>query len=238
MIRLAFISDTHCQHRNVAVPSCDVLVHCGDATGIGEIDRLRDFNAWCRQLKRAGVCREVVFVAGNYDLTLDVTHPKVEPRRHAAARESLQDLVYLQDEAATVCGVKFYGSPWTPRFFDWGFQLGYEAARHHWLIPQCDVLVTHGPPFGMLDLCDDGRRVGCRALTETLTDINTLARAAKKAGDAPCRVPPSIHAFGHIHHSYGVVGCLRTGTRYVNASTCTEAYKPTNRPIVVDLGDA
>lgn len=218
-MRLAFISDTHCQHRYVAVPSCDVLVHCGDATGSGEIARLHDFNVWCRQVKRAGIAREVVFVAGNHDVSLDVTHPKVTPELRARARETLQDVVYLQDEAATVLGARFYGSPWTPRFFDWGFQLdtAIEAFSRFEPIPdRLDVLVTHGPAFGMLDLCDDGRRVGCRVLA----DMVAMA----------C---PRVHAFGHIHHSWGRVDF--GGITHVNASTCTEAYKPTNRPIVVDL---
>jgi hypothetical protein len=39
--------------------------------------------------------------------------------------------------------------------------------------------------------------------------------------------------FGHIHGAYGAV--YNKETLYVNASTCTEQYIPSNKPIVVDL---
>ena len=46
-------------------------------------------------------------------------------------------------------------------------------------------------------------------------------------------VKPKVHAFGHIHGSYGQQKIGKT--IFVNASLCSETYKPTNPPIVVDL---
>lgn len=220
MTRLVFISDTHEMHEAVTVPACDILVHCGDATGIGRVDQLERFNAWCRRLKKAGTCREVVFVAGNHDILLDETHSTtVKGRLHGRAMQAIDDVIYLEDEAAEVLGVRFYGSPWTPKFFDWGFMLRDEVhaeAVFSGVPTGLDVLVTHGPAGGILDLCPDGRRVGSVALNRTVE-----------------RARPKIHAFGHIHHSHGEI--RGGGVHFINASICTEAYKPTNAPIVVDL---
>jgi len=86
-------------------------------------------------------------------------------------------------------GVKFYGSPWQPRFFDWAFNLdrGEEIKKKWDLIPMdTDVLITHGPPYGILDLTHEGEKVGCEELMK-----------------AVLRVQPKIHIFGHIHEAYG-----------------------------------
>ena len=36
VLRIACISDTHGRHRSVRVPPCDVLIHGGDFTNVGE----------------------------------------------------------------------------------------------------------------------------------------------------------------------------------------------------------
>jgi hypothetical protein len=127
--------------------------------------------------------------------------------------------VYLQDEAVEIEGLRIWGSPWQPEFLDWAFNLPRGAAlREKWdRIPSgTDVLITHGPPQGVLDRVDEGRREGCADL------LNAVAR-----------VRPRLHLFGHIHEGYG---CLeRDGTTFVNASICDRAYRPVNPPVVVDL---
>lgn len=79
-----------------------------------------------------------------------------------------------------------------------------------------DVLITHGPPAGILDMTPSGKQAGCQDLLDVI-DI----------------VQPRMHVFGHIHHSYGVTE--HKGTKFVNASTCTEKYTPDNKPLVIDL---
>src|SRR5690606_32317587 len=94
---------------------------------------------------------------------------------------------------------------------------GPELAAKWALIPDdTDVLVTHGPPHGILDRTYDHEPVGCEQLRIALG-----------------RVRPRVHVFGHIHEGYGAA--FVDGTLFVNASTCTLAYRPTNPAIVVDL---
>lgn len=223
MTRLCFVSDTHEQHgqltQRIIGAQADVLVHCGDFTGRGCLDKVNSFADWCSMLVRKGYVKRAVAVAGNHDLTLDRSRPDMGSVPDIA-RALLEDagVVYLEDSGAEVAGLRFYGSPWTPRFFDWGFQLVSDAQsrRIFGAIPECDVLVTHGPPLGIRDLVPGGQHVGSRRLL-----------------DAVRRVRPRIHAFGHIHCQYGITA--GKDTLYINAATCTEAYRPTNAPIVVDL---
>jgi Icc-related predicted phosphoesterase len=131
-----------------------------------------------------------------------------------------QNFTYLQDEAVSLLGYKFFGSPWQPWFCDWAFNLerGQPCLDKWRLIPDdTDILVTHGPPIGFGDLCAHGERVGCVDLQLEIQD----------------RIKPKVHAFGHIHEGYG--SWTDGTTTFVNASTCTFTYRPTNQPIVVDL---
>ena len=125
---------------------------------------------------------------------------------------------YLEDSEATIGGLRFYGSPWQPWFFDWAFNLerGAPLAEKWALVPDdTDVLLTHGPPSGVLDTTSRGERVGCEELAAALR-----------------RVRPRLHVFGHIHESYGVHPA--DDTLSVNACNCDSRYAPVHPPVVVD----
>jgi predicted phosphohydrolase len=206
-VRIVAISDTHSRHQQLRVPDGDILVHAGDATMAGKPAEIAAVNEWLGTLPHPVklVC------AGNHDLLFERNPP--------LARSLLTNATYLQDEPIEVMGLRFYFSPWQPRFFDWAFNLNRgPAIRAKWdLIPHLlDVLVTHGPPMGLLDRNDRGECCGCEEL-----------RAAVE------RVRPRVHIFGHIHESYGVQDY--DGIRYVNACTCDERYRPVNPPVVIDL---
>merc|ERR1712137_1113710 len=109
-----------------------------------------------------------------------------------------------------------YGTPWQPKYFDWGFNLRRGAARRNkWdLIPQdTHILLTHGPPLGFLDGGHDMLNAGCVDLLQCVQQ----------------RVRPLFHVFGHIHSGYGAKRDLYT--TYLNASTCDSSYQPTNEPL-------
>ena len=78
------------------------------------------------------------------------------------------------------------------------------------------MLITHGPPAGILDRTEPGDAVGC-------ADLLAAVR----------RVRPRLHVFGHIHEAYGMLE--QDGVRFVNASNCSVRYRPVQPPIVVDL---
>jgi predicted phosphohydrolase len=185
------VSDTHGHHDITEIPPGDILVHAGDLTMFGSLDEVAAFDAWLGTLPHP----HKVVIAGNHDWCFQ--------RFPDEARRRVKNAIYLEDSAATVAGLKFYGSPWQPWFLDWAFNLerGPELAAKWALIPaDTDVLVTHGPPEGILDLTRRWVRVG---------DADLLARVRQ--------VRPKLHVFGHIHEAAGVDES--DGTLFVNAST-------------------
>lgn len=208
-IRMVAISDTHGLHRGLTIPGGDILMHAGDVTRRGTLADLEAFNAFLGELPH----QHKLVIAGNHDWCL-----QNEPQ---AARRLLTHALYLEDEAATVEGIRFYGSPWQPWFFDWAFNLQRGAEiRAKWdLIPDdTEVLVTHGPPAGFGDLTTRGVRAGCEDL---------LAAVA--------RVRPRFHIFGHIHEGFGVWEGSPAETTFVNASSCDADYRLANPPLVLDF---
>ena len=205
-MRIVCISDTHSLHGQFPVPDGDVLVHAGDATRRGTERELRDFDRWLGTLPH----RHKVVIAGNHDFGFQ-TQP--------GASGWITNAHYLQDRSVVLEGVRFYGSPWQPWFHDWAFNLprGEELRRVWDRIPAgTDVLLTHGPPHGVLDRTEEGETVGCEELARAVT-----------------RVRPRLHVFGHIHEGYGQV--VMDGVRYVNASVCDVRYRPVQAPVVVEL---
>eukprot|EP00947_MAST-08B_sp_MAST-8B-sp1_P002913 g2913.t1 len=237
VVRLVCISDTHGSHRHIKdIPSGDILVHAGDITETGELAQLSDFAAWLEELPH----KHKVVVAGNHDITLAPEFyqrrgaPRFHRHRHVkedpakcraaltAAAAAAKGIVYLEDEAVTVDGVRIFGSPWQPRFHDWAFNVARGSEiRNKWeAMPAggtVDVLVTHGPPVGHGDCGHDLANAGC---------VDLLLAVQRK-------IRPRLHVFGHIH---GGAGATTDGqTVFVNAATCAEDYQPVNPPVVVDL---
>ncbi|MEW6130254.1 MAG: metallophosphatase domain-containing protein [Acidobacteriota bacterium] len=217
-MRLVITSDCHGMLDRVQLPAGDMLIIAGDVfrnhSGKADIDAsfqlndLASFDEYCAELP----FKKILLIAGNHDWVFQIYKP---------AHTSLKHIIYLEDSGVEIAGIKFYGSPHQPWFFDWAFNepRGGAALRHYWsLIPDdTDVLITHGPPLGILDQpFGRGEHAGCELLLKRVEEVN-----------------PRVHCFGHIHGSYGKrqIG----GTLFLNASLCNEAYQPVNAPHVVDL---
>jgi Icc-related predicted phosphoesterase len=206
-MRLVVISDTHFMHDRIAIPDADMLVHCGDSLGHGTLEELAELDRFLGTLPH----EYKILVAGNHDWCFE--------RDPEAARRLVRNAIYLEDAAVELGGTKFYGSPWQPWFLDWAFNLERgEPLREVWSkIPEdTEVLITHGPPYGVCDRTLRGELVGCEQLLERVQ-----------------RVKPKLHLFGHIHEGYGTV--QTDETLFVNASTCDVRYRPINQPIVLTI---
>jgi predicted phosphohydrolase len=198
MLTLVAMADTHGYHESLRVPPGDILIHAGDLGRFGTLDELRDFDAFLGSLPH----RHKIVVAGNHDWCFQRT-PEL-------ARATLSQATLLCDEAAIVEGIRFYGSPWQPEFMDWAFNLprGAQLAEKWALIPDdTDVLVTHGPPFGIGDRTWSGSHVGCEDLLRRVRQVR-----------------PRLHVFGHIHEGGGVY--REDATVFVNATTNECASQP------------
>lgn len=205
-MKLVCISDTHGKHAQLALPLGDVLIHAGDFSARGKVHEITAFNQWLGQQPH----RYKIVVAGNHDFLFET-----DPQQ---ARQLLTHAIYLEDSGVEINGLYFWGSPITPRFFDWAFNRsrGPEIARHWAIIPaHTDVLIVHGPPHGILDKVWLGGHVGCADLKKELQ-----------------RIQPQVVIFGHIHEGYGTYS--EEGISYINAAILNRLYQPSHAPIVIE----
>jgi Icc-related predicted phosphoesterase len=130
---------------------------------------------------------------------------------------------YLCDSGINFEGVKIWGSPWTPTFLNWHFMKdrGLPIKEKWDLIPSdIDILVTHGPPHGILDKTEEGKFAGCEELKKAVRE----------------RVKPKIHCFGHIHEEGGGGKSIEIdSTTFVNASVVDARYRHVNKAVSIKL---
>ncbi len=223
---LTFISDTHTKHNLIDVGGGDILFHSGDATYRGHFNEIEEFLKWYSTRDY----RHIVFTPGNHDFGFET-----DPRTY---REMFKDagVHLLIDETVVLDSIKIHGSPVTPWFHNWAFNRARNAAEAsmynigyahtHWdMMPDdTDVLLTHGPPYKILDELQyvngdpKGQFVGCEDLLKRVKEVK-----------------PKIHGFGHIHCAYGTKE--EDGTLFVNASNLDEGYGYSNEPIKVEYID-
>mgnify|MGYP000963435526 CR=1 FL=1 len=220
-LRVVALADTHLftddfvpDAEGRVIPDGDVLVHAGDALRGGSLGELMRFAVFFR----AQPHRVKIFVPGNHD--------RVFEEDPMTARAILgADTIVLIDEEVVVDGVRFFGSPWTPTFFDWSFMRdpGPDMEACVARVPHnAHVLISHGPPRGCLDGSVD-HPLGCEALRARVEETR-----------------PLLHVFGHIHGARGVVA--GEFTTFANVTTAECEHPPmvfdvdvkSRRVVVVD----
>ena len=219
-MKIWFVSDTHGRHELLDVPNVDLVIHCGDESEsrnewMNEPES-RKFFDWYAALD----IPTKIFVPGNHSTAIEkgLIRPTDYP--------SIRFLIHDQTEWM---GLKIFGSPYTPEFFDWAYMKPREELDAIWqTIPDAtDILITHGPPKGILDVTRD---LDTRELVHV--GSKSLRRHVLE------RIMPRFHAFGHIHdekgiNNYGIV--TRNNTQFINCSICDIAGRLKNQGFVVDV---
>jgi Icc-related predicted phosphoesterase len=213
-MKIVVISDTHGSHRDVLLPEGDILIHAGDIVNSLEDnleqqrDKVKDLDVWFEQQKAQNKYKRIFCIAGNHDFPFS---------RMPFA--TLKNATYLQNESVEYDGVTFHGSPnQLPFYGEFGLSEG-ELERVYSKVDKVDVLITHGPPFDILDepYAPHYKNAGSKAL------LNLVER-----------VKPKLHCFGHIHYSYGQIE--RDGTTFFNASQSGKVSgRMDNKPLVYKL---
>jgi 3',5'-cyclic AMP phosphodiesterase CpdA len=224
-MKIVHISDTHGSHEHkigvwleeiAEQEQPSVIVHSGDFMRHAmNYQDLTDFLEWFMKLP----FQHKILVPGNHDIWTEQLENNNELRQAVLP----YGLHFLIDEEVVIDGVKFYGSPYTPWFCDWGFQLYQHEQEVHWKqIPDdTDVLITHGPAKNVLDYISlqDGvpkEALGCAYLGERIAEIDIKA-----------------HLFGHIHGAYGK--SEQSGYTALNSAVMSENYTVINKPQVVEI---
>lgn len=200
------MSDTHGHHRSVNTTETDILIHAGDISGINKKQGVVDFFKWFLEQS----AKHKILVAGNHDALLRKNKIEIP-----------DGIIYLNDSGIIIEGYNIWGSPFTPKFSSYSEEINSENekfAQQSWgKIPLItDILITHAPPKGILDLGDDKIHKGCAVLFETLM-----------------RIKPSLHLFGHIHEANGK--CKIDNTTFINASIVNVQEEPINDPYVIEI---
>jgi Icc-related predicted phosphoesterase len=212
-LTIVALSDQHGELPDV--PPCDLLLVAGDVCPVTnhgvdfQEQWLRaDFRRWLEQIP----ARKIVFIAGNHDFVF-------ERRRNFLPGD--YPATYLQDSGCEWEGLRIWGTPWQPPFFDWAFNLREEELARKWaLIPDgTDILVCHGPPHGYGDgvpECGGVRHTGSPSLLERIHEVR-----------------PRLVVFGHIHEGRGE---WRLGNMVLANVTLLDArYRPVHSPWVHHL---
>lgn len=199
-------SDTHTYHHlltgDILDKKPDMIIHAGDESNNAKptlnLPEAIDFFEWYSALP----VKYKIYVPGNHSLAFF---------NNLVTPDQYPDITFLVDKLVEIEGIKIYGTPWTPSF---GKSWAYMRPRHKmaevWKgIPECDILVSHGMPKGILDLTEDFEtgnliQVGCKALLNKVLEVK-----------------PKIFIGGHLHSESGIYnnGCYENwGIKFYNAS--------------------
>lgn len=180
-LNILAVSDTHNRHANLpVVPNIDLFIHAGDISVDGTKEEILSFVKWINRLPYPNK----VFIAGNHDVYLDGVG------RQRIRRMLDKSVIYLEDEAEEILGLKVYGSPSVARNGSPAFarERG-NALRSVWRhIPaDTELLVTHMPAAGILDVNARNESCGCDHLLNKIMSLKNL----------------KAHVAGHIHGGRG-----------------------------------
>jgi len=201
-MKIGVLSDTHLHHDKITVEPCDLLLHCGDATNVDScfdinipLDKVIEeakiefieFLQWYSSLP----AKEKIFTPGNHDIFCEKREPE--------ARELCQQygVILLINESYISNNVKIFGSPNSNmvfnRFAFSSFDDKEDLGKIYGEIPEdVDILVTHQPPYGLMDEIIRKFKVkdnvGSRELKRRLESLNDL----------------KYHFFGHVHQGQGI----------------------------------
>lgn len=197
-MRIVHLSDTHNQHNQLShLPEGDIIVHSGDFSFAGTESEALDFIQWFSSLPY----EYKIFISGNHDNFM-----------YGAEIEGLPDnCFYLCNSSVTIQGLKFYGVP----MFMEDIVLGNYDDNISSIPSDTDVLITHQPPYGILDFSDNVH-YGDSGLMQTIS-----------------RVRPRYHLFGHIHNAYGTAN--GNDTVFMNSSLVSNDYELLNNPLTFDI---
>lgn len=212
------ISDLHGNYP--ALEGGDLLIVAGDLTASDKPIQYGHFGCWLQRQRY----KKKIIISGNHDNYF-----------HNKGYEFIKDVYnaidveYLCDSGTEFEGLKIWGSPWTKTFYGMNplckaftVDTEEELDEKFQKIPHdIDVLITHSPPFGILDKTIYGNSVGSKALASAMGFREKV---------------PKLWVWGHIHEAYGEDLPIRgNDCKMINCSHVNERYQPVNKPIRIIL---
>lgn len=208
-MRLVAISDTHTAHNSLVIPECDILVCAGDV--VNHDDDISVFTEWLEWFSSQNATLKL-FVPGNHD---QICWDEQEKCKDLCEKAYVQMIV---NESIELLGYRFWCSPYTPKYGPYQFMLPRDQMHFVWdnCHESTDIVVTHGPPRGILDLTSKMEHAGCLSLREMLQ-----------------RVQPFLFICGHIHEGAGIAEL--GNITCVNATNYQVRDGKIRQPTVIDI---
>ena len=208
-MKIVAFSDTHGQRDKRLTEwfnfnPADLLIFSGDLQR-NQYDFGEDFIDWIHALPYT----DKILVFGNHDGNY------IYILEYA---EKYPEIKFLMNSCININGINIFGSPYSVRYQDWWFMMEDKELSKIWKeIPEdTEILITHCPPFGILDSTFDGYNAGSKTLLEKINRLEKL----------------KYHFFGHIHESYGKQNINEK--IFINVSLLNEIYYFTNYPVIID----
>lgn len=211
------LSDTHGQHRSKKLNKflhenpADVLLFVGDYQR-NHFDDGIDFIDWLHDLP----FKYKVITFGNHDGNFE----------YAVNRTGIyNDIIVLNNDFTVIEGIKIWGSPYSLTFFDWWFMKSdKELEEIYKEIPDdVNILMTHTPAFGILDMTKDGILTGSMSLLNRIKELKKL----------------KYHVCGHIHEQSGTCAMNKylslKNIHFINTSVLNEKYQLAHDPQIFEI---
>jgi len=210
-MKIWHISDTHTYHDLLTIPKgIDMVIHSGDCSNPRDPytnePEVKDFIHWYKSLP----IEHKIYVAGNHDTSIEKGLVK-------KIDFSGYNIHYLENDYIDIDGIKIFGSPHTPQFNQWAFMKDRNKLDRFWrnaIHEPCDIIVTHGPPKGILD--------------NSFDRLNNMESCGDKSLlNVVLEMQPAYHLFGHIHNCKDIInaGMLKLSaydTWFSNGSVVTD----------------
>jgi Icc-related predicted phosphoesterase len=210
-MKITCISDSHQHHKKIKMPETDMIIHAGDFTYHGEYDEVKKFLQWYGEQK----AKYKLLICGNHEV--EISKQPFQLLQQMCENEGIQ---LLHNSHTIIEGLTIFGSPNSNRFGrGWAYNSTEEelADIYNSILPDTNIVITHGPPFLCLDKCPNGH-VGSLALRKRMTELPKL----------------KLLVTGHIHESRGTM--IKDGVLIVNASICGIPYTDIIiNPITVEI---
>lgn len=202
----------------------DLLILTGDYTARDTKEEFTKFFDWIQDIQATNkLYKKIIFIGGNHDMWMQ----KNVKEWRVKSEEFDMDIEYLCDSGTEYEGLKLYGFPHSLTFpninpkctaFTGDEQCLSEKCK---LIPKdIDILISHSPPWGILDKIEDGSHVGSTSIRSVVLDKFTYPNL-------------KYNLFSHIHEGYGRF--VTPLTTFINCSIMNERYRPVNKPFNLEI---
>lgn len=202
-MKILHLSDTHgTHHRLTELPKADIVVHSGDFCMVGEEREALDFLKWFCDLPY----NHKIFICGNHDACL-----------YGANIDGLDSNVhYLCNSGIEIEGFKFYGVP----MFTEDCISSRQTHNYANIPDDTDILITHSPAIGILDLDDS-------------VNGDFIHYGSEEILQRVMKIHPRAHLFGHVHRRHGTME--QYGIIFYNGAIMNDDYSKLNIPNIIEI---